>query len=144
MDKTVLRQPGFWLGWGLVGFLVYNDLRAWLAPAGFAAGFGVTGPGATSPFVTVYALRTGLLAAALALLLLGRQWRSLAIVTFLGALVALGDAALTYQTAGWIAHHAVHFGAAAVLALASGLFMAMDRTLSPSGRARRPGPDTRP
>ena len=126
MNKILVKEPAYWLGWILVLWLVFTSLRAWLSPEGFAAAFGVTGAGAQSPFITVYALRTGLLAGLIATLLLIQQWRALAILFGMGMLVAFGDAALTFASAGWIPGHVVHFGTAALLAVGSVLFLRLE------------------
>ena len=94
------RSSGFWLAAIVAAFLAVNTVRSLLAPAAFSGYFGA--PLASpedAPWVIVYALRTGLIAAIIALLLAARQLRLVGWVALLGAALPVGDFLLA-QSAG--------------------------------------------
>ena len=94
------RSSGFWLAVIVAAFLAVNTVRSLLAPAAFSGYFGA--PLASpedAPWVIVYALRTGLIAAIIALLLAARQFRLVGWVALLGAALPVGDFLLA-QSAG--------------------------------------------
>lgn len=94
------RSSGFWLAAIIAAFLAVNTVRSLLAPAAFSGYFGapLTSP-EDAPWVIVYALRTGLIAAIIALLLAARQFRMVGWVALLGAALPVGDFLLA-QSAG--------------------------------------------
>jgi hypothetical protein len=86
------RSSGFWLAATMAAFLVVNTVRGLIAPEAFSGYFGAP---LASPddagWVAVYALRTGLIAAIIILLLAARQLRLVGWVALMGAALPVGD-----------------------------------------------------
>lgn len=97
---SAYRSTGFWLASIVAVFLVFNVVRSLLTPVAFSGYFGAP---LASPddaaWVAIYALRTGLIAAIIILLLTTRQLRLLAWVSLFGAALPAADFALA-QSAG--------------------------------------------
>lgn len=94
------RTAGFWMAAIVAVFLVVNTVRSFIAPETFAGYFGAPlGSAGDTAWVIVYALRTGLIAAIILLLLATRQLRLLAWVSLFGAVLPVGDFILA-QSAG--------------------------------------------
>ncbi len=92
------RSSGFWLAAVVAVFLAVNTVRSVISPVDFAGYFGapLTDP-RDAVWVQVYALRTGLVAAIIILLLATRQLRLTAWVALLGALLPVGDVVLAWS-----------------------------------------------
>jgi hypothetical protein len=89
------RSSGFWMAALISAFLILNTARSLLAPEAFAGYFGVPlASSADAPWVLVYALRTGFIAAIIIVLLAARQLRLTGWVALLGSALPLGDFAL--------------------------------------------------
>jgi hypothetical protein len=111
------RTAGFWLAAVVAVFLVVNTVRSFFAPAAFAGYFGA--PLASvedTAWVIVYALRTGLIAAIIFLLLATRQLLLLAWVSLFGAVLPVGDFFLA-QSAGAPTSTLIRHGAIGVFLL---------------------------
>jgi hypothetical protein len=85
----------------LIGYILFNALRATRDPGGFAAYYGLPAvqPGSEA-FAFVYAVRALFLGAFGLALLLARAYRGLALFAVVGAIMPLGDAALVAYYAG--------------------------------------------
>ncbi len=94
------RHSGFWMAAIVALFLIVNTVRSLLAPGAFSGYFGapLASPEDTA-WVIVYALRTGLIAAIILVLLAARQLRLTGWVALFGAALPAGDFLLA-QAAG--------------------------------------------
>jgi Domain of unknown function (DUF4267) len=94
------RTIGFWMAAIIAAFLALNTARAILNPIGFSAYFGAPlASDADAAWVIVYALRTGLLAFVIGLLLITRELRLLGWVALAGAALPVADFVIA-QAAG--------------------------------------------
>ena len=116
-QPSAFRSTGFWLASIVAVFLVINVVRSLIAPVAFSTYFGAP---LASPddaaWVVVYALRTGLIAAIIILLLATRQLRLLAWVSLFGAALPAGDFMLA-QSAGAETPTLIRHGAIGVFLL---------------------------
>jgi hypothetical protein len=96
--RRAWRSPGGLLA-GLAGvYLAVNAVWALAAPAAFAARFGLPlASGSDDGWVLIYALRTTLLVAVLAALLLHGQLRILSAILAVAVIVPLADALLVWD-----------------------------------------------
>lgn len=99
-SRSPFRSSGFWLAAIVVAFLAVNTVRGLIGPVAFSGYFGapLSSPD-DAPWVIVYALRTGLIAAIIALLLAARQLRLVGWIALIGAALPAGDFLLA-QAAG--------------------------------------------
>lgn len=119
-SRHTWRTPGGWLA--AVGglYLAVNAGWAFTAPASFAARLGLPLDAASDAgWVLIYALRTALLVAVLAVLLLRGQLRTLSVIFALAVLVSLGDALLTWNADAAMTTVIRHVGTAVYLSVAA-------------------------
>jgi hypothetical protein len=97
-SRSPFRSSGFWLAAIVAAFLAVNTVRSLIAPVAFAGYFGapLSSPD-DAPWVIVYALRTGLIAAIIALLLAARQLRLVGWISLTGAALPAGDFLLAHS-----------------------------------------------
>jgi hypothetical protein len=97
-SRAIWQRPGFWLVVILIGYILFNAVRATLNPAAFAEYFGLPAVVAgQEAFVLVYAIRALFLGVFGLALLLRRNFGGLALYTAVGAIMPLGDALLVAQ-----------------------------------------------
>jgi Domain of unknown function (DUF4267) len=89
------RSVGVWLAVILIGYLFFNVLRATLNPHDFAVYYGLPlSDPANDAFVYVYALRTLFLGLFGVALLVGRNFKTLALYILIAVVMPIGDAML--------------------------------------------------
>lgn len=108
------RSIGLWMSALLVGYLLFNAVRATADPVAFAVSFGIPlGNQQDDAFILVYAIRTLFLGLFGLVLLLRRNYATLVLFLFVATVIPLGDALLVWQRGGEpsvIARHSVITG----------------------------------
>lgn len=90
------RSIGFWLCAAIVLLLARNVFASVSDPAAFAAYLGLPLAPADAGWTSIYALRTGFIAALVLVLMLRGDFVGLTWIAAIGILLPLGDAALTF------------------------------------------------
>lgn len=103
------RSIGLWMSAIVIGYILFNAVRAAFTPVAFAAYFGVSleSPG-DDAFVRVYAIRALFLGVFGLTLLLRRSYAVLALFTLVATLMPIGDALLVAGSGGAAATVARH------------------------------------
>jgi len=95
------RSVGLWISALLIGYMLFNAVRATLNPTAFAASFGIplTNPG-DDAFVLVYAIRALFLGLFGLALFVRRRYASLSLFLLVATVIPVGDALLVAQRGG--------------------------------------------
>ncbi|MBC8098170.1 MAG: DUF4267 domain-containing protein [Armatimonadetes bacterium] len=99
--RPVWRSVGIWMVGVLVGYILFNAVRAVANPVDFAAYFGIplSNPENTG-FVFVYAIRALFLGLFGFGLIVRQQYSALALYALIGSIMPLGDAVLVAFESG--------------------------------------------
>ncbi|MFN8477205.1 MAG: DUF4267 domain-containing protein [Kouleothrix sp.] len=99
--KPAWRSVGVWLSIVLITFILFSAVRALLAPASFAATFGLPSADAVqNGFIAVYGIRSLFLSLFALGLLIQRQFAMLARFMLIATIIPIGDALLVAQRGG--------------------------------------------
>lgn len=130
--RPAWRSIGFWLCAAIVLLLARNVFASVSDPIAFASYLGLPLAPEDAGWTSIYALRTGFIAALVAVLMARGDFAVLAWVAGVGTLMPLGDAALTHQADAAQATVARHLAIAAYLVVTTVVLIFENRA-----RARR-------